>query len=431
MTLDPVFTPRAEAYFDRIAATVAERDPEQIAARVESIVHAHDEWRARALNMNPAESLLSRRCRSLLASDLATRLTEGIPGDKIYPHGTQNDPIDEIEATIVALARRQFGARYVEWRPVSTSMANAIVFSALLNPGDLILSQSMDAGGNYAYHPRGPAGLNRLRIVDLPWKGDAFEVDAEAAAKLIEQRPAMIVVGGSNVLFPYPVRALRELADRAGAILLYDAAHLGLLISHGDFQRPLDEGAHVVTLSSHKIMGGPVGGLILTNEPSIARRIVQTAFPGAMQTRDQNKYAAFAVSLADTLRRGPALAKQVVANAQALAAALAREGFQVVAADRDYTRTQQVFLNMGTTAQRFEIACQKANILFTDSALPGDTSRKQRTGVRIGVHEQTYLGMKEPEMREIARLMAIAFRSDDPARLVQEVAALMSRFPVT
>lgn len=427
---DTPYTPRAQAYFDRIEAGIGAADPDRIAARVGEIVTAHDEWRARALNMNPAESLLAPRCRALLASDLATRLSEGIPGDKVYPHGTQNELIDEIEAIVVALARRHFGARFIEWRPVSTSMANAVVFSSLLSPGDTILSQSMDGGGNYSYHDRGPAGLMRLNVVSLPWKGDAFEIDADAVGDaLLARRPKMIVVGGSNVLFPYPVRALREIADRVGALLLYDAAHLGLLISFGDFQRPLDEGAHLVTVSTHKIMGGPVGGLILTNDAAIARRISGATFPGAIQTRDQNKYAALAVALTETLKRGPALAAQVVSNARALAAALASEGLKVVAADRSYTRTQQVFLDMGSDARRFELACQAANILLTDSALPGDTARGQRNGVRMGVHEQTYLGMKEPQMREIARLMAAAFRCDDPASLAPRVAELMARHP--
>jgi glycine/serine hydroxymethyltransferase len=117
-----------------------------------------------------------------------------------------------------------------------------------------------------------------------------------------------------------------------------------------------------------------------------------------------------------------------VANARALAAALARKGFRVVAADRGYTRTHQVFLDLGGDAQRFHIACQAANVMLTDSALPGDIARKQRTGVRIGVHEPTYLGMKEAQMLEIARLMTAAFRGGDPAQLTQEVAALVAPY---
>jgi glycine/serine hydroxymethyltransferase len=140
----------------RTERIVRAQTPAAIVDRVETLVRDHDAWRMKCLNMNPAEGLMSRRCRRLLDSDMATRLTEGLPGQKSYPHGRQNEAIDEIEAMVISLARIQFGCRYVEWRPVSTSMANAAVFFALLQPGDCVLSQDEDAGGNYSYQPVGP-----------------------------------------------------------------------------------------------------------------------------------------------------------------------------------------------------------------------------------------------------------------------------------
>ena len=164
-----VFTPKSEAYLDEVAARVAGLTPEAIAARVVELTHAHESWRGgQCLNMNPAEGLMSPAARRLLDSDMATRVSEGLPGDKIFPHYRQTAFIDEIEATIIALARRQFGARFVEWRPTSTSMANAAVFFALLEPGDTLLVQDLEGGGNYAYQPEGPAGLARARVVPIP-----------------------------------------------------------------------------------------------------------------------------------------------------------------------------------------------------------------------------------------------------------------------
>jgi glycine hydroxymethyltransferase len=427
----PAVGAKATSYLDALAARVAAQPPAQIAARIDELVAAHDDWRARqCLNLNPAESLLSRRSRALLASDMATRLTEGIPGDKVYPHTQrQNDFIDEIEGTIIGLARQQFGARYVEWRPTSTSLADAAVFFALLRPGDVLFGQDMDAGGNLAYNKNGPATLAGAEIVSIPSRGTAFEFDLHRLATLVEQRrPRMIAIGGSNVLFPYPLRELRAIADTVGAVILYDAAHVGLLISSGDFQRPLEEGAHVVTISTHKIMGGPVGGMVLTNDAAIADKVIGLTFPGLMQTRDQNKYAALAVSLAETAAYGPVLAEQMVANAQALARALTAEGFTLVAADRGFTQTHQIFLELGDDAKQFEVRCNAANILLSDVALTGDRARGQRSGSRLATHEVTRQGMEEPQMVQIARLIRRATDGEDPATVGRDVETLLQPF---
>jgi glycine hydroxymethyltransferase len=417
-------------YLAKVAGDIEQWSPSQIADRVNALVDTHDAWReCRCLNMNPAESLMSKRCRALLSSDMATRLTEGVPGDKLYPHGHQNDFIDEIEAIIIALTRCQFDAKYVEWRPVSTTMANAAVFHALLAPGDVILSQDEDGGGNYAYHRFGPAGLVRAEIVPIPRLGDAFELDLQQLSDLADRLcPKMIVVGGSNVLFPYPVSELREITDRVGAVILYDAAHLGLLISAGNFQRPLAEGAHVVTLSTAKIIGGPVGGMVLTNEPHIADKVIRLTFPGLIQTRDLNKFSALAVALAENQQYGRARAQQSVANAQALARALESEGFDLIASERGYTQTHQLFLKVGSSARLFESRCNAANIMLTDCALSGDMAHSQRNGIRIGTHELTRLGMKESEMEEIARFIHRAVDGEDSRRVAADVESLVGRF---
>jgi glycine hydroxymethyltransferase len=427
-----VFSPKSQAYLDDVEAKVRTLSPAAVAERITSLVQGHDRWRATAcLNMNPAEGLISARARALLASDMATRLTEGLPGDKTYPHYLQNRFIDEIEATIIALVRRQFGAHYVEWRPTSNSMANAAVFFALLKPGDTIFAQDMDAGGNYSYQACGPAGLTHARIVTIPAYGQVFEIDVDwvrTHAKKLQ--PKMIVIGGGKVLFRYPVRELREIADSVGALLVYDAAHVGLLISHGDFQRPLQEGAHVVTFSTHKIMGGPVGGVVLTDDSGMAKAIMSKTFPGLLQTRDQNKYAALAVGLAELEHCGAALARATVANAAALASAMAGEGFTVLARDGIHTQTHQCFLDLGDGAQTFDGRCQAANILASDCSLSGDVARNRRSGMRLATHELTRLGMGVAEMNEVAQLITRATRDEaDVVAISADIAALISRFP--
>lgn len=431
MTEERVLPPASEEFLAKSAADLRALEPREIGELICGIVKDHDGWRSRCLNLNPAEGLSSRRCRALLDSDMATRLTEGLPGAKIYPHGKQNAHVEQIESLIVTLARRLFGARYVEWRPVSTTMANAIVFFSHLTGGDRILVQAEDGGGNYSYQSQGAPGLAGAAVSQLPWRGEGFEIDLDRAAEMARSlSPRMIVIGGSNVLFPYPIRQLREIADSVGALLVYDAAHLGLLIAAGGFQKPLEEGAHVVTVSTHKAMGGPVGGLILTDDEKIARSVTRLTFPAFMQTRDQNKYAALALALAEVTAFGEILAGQMVANAKALARGLELEGFRVLAADRGHTRTHQIFLSLGDEARNFENRCQASNILLSDCALAGDMAKGRRSGARLATHELTRLGMKEHEMGAIAALIAAAFRGADPGQVATKVAHLMEHHPV-
>lgn len=429
-----LFTPKARKFLAKVAREVSARTPRQIADHVEDIVYRQDQWRGRAcLNMNPAEGLLSQRARRVLASDMATRATEGVPGDKTFPHNRQNDFVDELEATAIGLIRQRFGARFVEWRHPSNSLANAGVFFSLLQHDDVMLVQGLDGGGNYSYQSCGPAGLRTSRISTITPKGSTFEIDVEDVARqAMKLRPRMIVVGGGKVLFPYPLKALRKIADSIGAYLVLDAAHIGLFMAYGEFQRPLEEGAHLVTLSTHKVFGGPVGGLVLTNDAEIASKVTRITFPGLIQTRDLNKYAALCVTLAEHEQYGRELAHRMVSNAQALAAALEADGFSVLARDGRHTQTHQVFLRLGEKAQLFERRCHEANILLPDCALTGDAARKRRSGARLAVHELSRRGMAEKEMVEVARLIKRASHSRGGGTSVAgDVADLLRRFPTS
>ena len=418
-------------FLEDIAQEHRARAPKERIERVEALIARHEVWRGSdCLNMNPAEGLVSKRVRAALANDMAARLTEGEPGNKTFPHFKLNEIIDEIEGMIIAEARTLFNARYVEWRPVSTSMANAAVFHALLRRGDQVFVQSMEAGGNFAYQSAGPLGLTGAEIVEIPAVGETFEVDLEWVRREARlRRPKMIVIGGSKVLFPYRVAELRAIADEVDAYLVYDAAHLGLLIAGGVLANPLTDGAHVVTISTHKAMGGPVGGMVFTNDELVAKRVLSLTFPALMQTRDQNKYAALAIALAETAGFASQLAGQMVVNAQALARELERLGFEVLGSESGYTRTHQLFLKLGQHAARFERRCQEANIIIPDCALTGDAALKRRSGARVATHEVTRIGMGTAEMKHIAQLISDAAQEARPLTAVlDDVLALRRRF---
>ena len=426
-----IMSEKARTYLEGVAIKTSSMSPETLAARVSSLTGRHDEWRAtECLNLNPAETLISRSARRLLDADLATRVTEGYPGDKYYPHGRQNDFIDEIEGILIATARDLFEADYVEWRPVSTSMANATVYFALLEPGDGILAHDADHGGNDSYNSDGPPQLARLPVSPIP-QLDSFRIDVDALReKALALRPRLIVVGASNVLFPYPLETIREIADSVGALVLYDAAHLGLLIATKDFQDPLREGAHIVTVSTHKNLCGPVGGMILTNEAELAEKMMALQYPTFVQTRDLNKYAAAAISFLEMKAFGAAYSRQMISNAQALGAALENVGFALYGSDDGYTRTHQLMLDLREAdPPSFEHRLLESNILLTLTHVLGDESRGFRTASRLATHEITRQGMKESDMETVAGLLRAASEGASTERVRVEIKEFLTCFP--
>lgn len=414
-----VLSVAAREYLASAAQLLQCESPADTARRMERLTWDHECWRSgHCLNLNAAEGLMSRGARRLLASDFAVRVTEGAPGDKIFPHPRQNRFIDEIEATLIALTQKLFNVQHVEWRPVTTSMANAAVFVSLTKPGDTILVQPEAAGGNYSYNIAGFPPLMSLKVAALPYTGSCFELDIERAANIVRRtRPRLIVIGGSNVLFPYPVRALRALADEVGAVLVYDAAHVGLLIAANRFQLPLREGAHLMTISTHKMMAGAVGGMVLSDDPAIIATISRNVFPHMLQTRDQNKYAATAYAFAEHLAFRDAYTYQIVANARALGAALSNAGFEVFGRERGYSMTHQVFLRHPTIpAAEFEDRCQRADILAARTLRTAGVLNGQPGGViRVSVQEITRQGLTERDMPRVAGLIAEAVNERRPA----------------
>src|SRR2546422_3830243 len=226
-TEDGRFSEQTQRFLQEMDRRADRMAPREIADRVSQLVCAQDEWRrTRCLNMIPAENALSRNARRLLDSDMAIRLTEGFPGDKEFPPPRHQEFIDEIEGYLIALTKRLFRVRHVEWRPVDTPMANTSAFFALTQPCDTILVQSMDGRANMNYHPVAIPRVLRLNVVDMPATRE-FEIDPDAVRTVARRvRPKVLVVGGGYTLFPYPVRALRAIADEVGAALFFDAAHV-------------------------------------------------------------------------------------------------------------------------------------------------------------------------------------------------------------
>jgi glycine hydroxymethyltransferase len=368
----------------------------------------------------------------LLDSDLSTRVSEGTPGDRDYPPSPINAFSDRLEAIVIGLARALYRVPFVEWRAHSNSVANLLAVAALTNPGDLIMVQAPGGGGgNMGFLATGFPSLRGLRVVEMP-AADLYSVDvAELEIALNRHRPKVLIVGGGQILFPYPLQEICRLARNAEATVIYDAAHVGMLIAHGLFQDPWADGVDVLTTGTHKISSGPVGGLVMSQDRDTIARVAAFAYPGLIQTRDQNKFAAAAYSLAEMLAFGKEYATQAISNAQALGEALVELGFGVIGSGRGYTQTHQVIVDLrpldATSAASELIA---AGLLVHPTSLPLRRPDEPKSGLRLSVQEATRRGLKEPEMREVARLFErVLMRREASLRVAKDVHRLMSAFP--
>jgi glycine hydroxymethyltransferase len=373
------------------------------------------------INLYAGTNMLNPRAATLLSSSLGSRPSLGHPGDK-YNKGMVY--AEHIEVMLSLLLKRLLKAQFVEHRVGSGSLANLYVYMATTQPGDAIMAFSDAAAGHPTHHSHGAAGLYGLRIFDVPFNPHTMDVDLEELAHQAERiRPKLIIIAGSMCLFPYSLRQVREIADRLGAVVMYDAAHMGGMIVGGAFQQPLAEGAHVMTGSTYKSFGGPASGFVATNEASIAERLDQIAYPGLTANFDLSRSAAMCVAVMDLLEYGAAYAKMCIANAQTLAQAMHDEGLTVHAvAGKGFTQSQHVALQAiayggGNHASK---RMESANVLMTSISLPIAPVPNSANAVRIGTQEITRWGMTPRDMPAIARFMARVLLQNEPVANVRE-----------
>ncbi|MEZ5097740.1 MAG: DegT/DnrJ/EryC1/StrS family aminotransferase [Nocardioides sp.] len=264
--------------------------------------------------------------------------------------------------------------------------------------------------------------MGRARTVDAPVDAAGYTVDVEGLARLArEVRPALITLGGSLNLFPHPVSAVREIADEVGARVLFDAAHVCGMIAGGVWPNPLAAGAHLMTMSTYKSLGGPAGGLVLTDDPELAERVSRIAYPGLTANFDAGRVAALAVTLADWLVAGGHYARAMVAAARALAAELGARGVPVHAAERGGTSSHQLaVLAAGYGGgQRASRRLRAAHLLTCGIGLPLPPVDGDLNGLRLGTPEAVRIGLAAADMPELADLVA---RGLDPTATAADLA---------
>lgn len=411
-----------------IAADAAQRDAEAIFDEITLLVaenrRIHDQ---RGINLNPASNVMNPRAEAMMASGLGSRASLGYPGDK-YEMGLQ--AIERIEVICAELAAEVFDASYAEVRVASGALANLYVFMATCRPGDTIIAPPAEIGGHVTHHAAGAAGLYGLKTVPAPVLADGYTVDVAALRSLArEVKPKLITAGGSLNLFPHPVAEMRAVADEVGARLLFDAAHLSGMVAGRSWANPLAQGAHAMTMSTYKSLGGPPGGLIVSNDAAIAERLDAIAYPGLTANFDAGKVAALAVTLVDWKLHGRDYAQAMCDTAQALALALHHQGLPVYAFDRGATTSHQFAVEAArwgggqAAAKRMALA----GLLACGIGLPIAPVAGDVNGLRLGVPEIVRLGMKPEHMGELGSLIARALR-DDPELIAPEVEHFRQRF---
>ncbi len=382
------------------------------------------------INLYAGTNTMNPRAGRLLASSIGVRPSLGHPGEK-YNKGVHE--IEQIEVLALELLKRLFNAPYAEVRVPSGSIANLYAFMATCQPGDTIIAFDDAAAGHPTHHAEGAAGLYGLKVLAMPFDAARMDVDVDGLRRLAREAKPKLVVAGSMCLYPYDVRAVRGIADEVGAWVLYDAAHMGGLIAGGAFQQPLAEGAHLMTGSTYKSFGGPPSGMVLTTEALLAERLDRIAYPGLTANFDAAKTAALALATLDLIEHGRAYARQMIANAQALAEALASEGVAVFkpAARDGFTVSQHVALDARPYGggNRASAHIERANILFTSIGLPLPAVPGDANGIRIGTQEVTRWGMKEDALREVAKLVArVLARGEAPERVRADALALRAQY---
>ncbi|MFC6930767.1 FAD-binding protein [Actinomadura yumaensis] len=332
------------------------------------------------------------------------------------------------------LLKEAFGAGWADQRMLGGMAGCMVAYTALARPGDLMMSVPPPAGGDSSGRSDGPGGARGLRVADIPFDLDELEVDLDAFRREAERlRPRLVSLNQTMVLFPLPVRELKETVAPWGGRLYFDGAHQAGLIAGGCHPNPLDEGADILTGSSGKTFSGPQGGIIAWNDPDLTEPVSTAIFPVLTGSHQMNRVAALAVATAEMLEFGADYMRRTVANARSFARSLADQGFRVLCANRGYTRTHQVMADVRSLGGGLAVArtLEEANIMVNKMLLPSDPDSPDAEpgGIRIGTTEVTRLGFGAAELDAVARLMRRALIEREPVnRIRREVEDLRSGF---
>lgn len=378
-----------------------------------------------------SENIVSKAVLLAAGGVLTNKYAEGYPAKRYYG-GCQC--VDIVEEIARERAKKLFGCNYANVQPHSGANANLATFFALVNPGDTVMGMNLQQGGHLSHGS--PVNISGKYFNIVPYgvddKTEMIDYD-EMRRIALECRPKMIVVGASAYSRIIDFPRCREIADEVGAYLMVDMAHIAGLIAAGVHPSPIPY-AHVVTTTTHKTLRGPRGGMILTNDEELAKKIDKAVFPGTQGGPLMHIIAAKAVALGEALTdEYKEYQKQVVKNAAALADALMKEGFELVSGGTDNHLMLLKLIKEGITGKELEHRLDEVHITANKNTVPNDPQSPFVTsGVRLGTPAVTTRGFKEAEMLKIAhwiRLVTDDFEASKD-KVSQEVQELCAKFPI-
>lgn len=387
-----------------------------------------------------SENIVSRAVLEAQGSVLTNKYAEGYPGKRYYG-GCQF--VDVVETLAIERAKKLFGAAFVNVQPNSGSQMNQAVFFALLQPGDTFMGLDLNSGGHLTHGSPVNMSGKWFNVVSYGVRKDDQRIDMDEVARIArENKPKLILAGGTAYSRFWDWKRFREIADEVGAYLMVDMAHISGLVAGGVHPSPVPH-AHVVTSTTHKSLRGPRGGMILTNDEAIAKKINSAVFPGIQGGPLMHVIAAKAVAFGEALQPSfKTYAANVVANAKALSASLIKNGLDIVSGGTDNHLLLVDLRPKNATGKRAEGALGRANITCNKNGIPFDPEKPFVTsGVRLGTPAATTRGFGEAEFTKIGELISEVLdglkkaNSDEENTAVEshvrdQVKELTERFPL-
>jgi glycine hydroxymethyltransferase len=382
------------------------------------------------LQLIASENFTSPAVLAALGSTLSNKYAEGYPGKRYYGGC---EVVDRAEELGRARAKELFGADHANLQPHSGASANLAAYAALLTPGDTVLAMALPHGGHLTHGSKVNFSGKWFNTVGYSVRKDTEVIDYDEVRDLArEHRPKMIICGATAYPGLIDFARFREIADEVGAWLMVDAAHFIGLVAGKAIPSPVPY-ADVVTFTTHKVLRGPRGGMIVCRE-ELATKIDKAVFPFSQGGPLMHSVAAKAVALKEALRpEYQVYARQVIANSKALTSALATEGMRPVSGGTETHLSLIDLRDLGVTGREAEERCDRARITLNKNAIPYDPQPPMTaSGIRVGTPATTTQGMTEAEMGEIAALIGRAVRDADgsaAAEIAEAVSALVQKFP--
>ena len=417
------------------SATLAETDPDIAEAIKNELGRQQHE-----IELIASENIVSKAVLEAQGSIMTNKYAEGYPGKRYYG-GCQY--VDVAETLAIERAKQLFGAAFANVQPNSGSQMNQAVFLALLQPGDTFMGLDLNSGGHLTHGSPVNMSGKWFKVVSYGVRKEDHLLDMDQVERLAhEHKPKLILAGGTAYSRIWDWKRFREIADSVGAYLMVDMAHIAGLVAGGVHPSPIPH-AHVTTTTTHKSLRGPRGGMILSNDEEIAKKINSAVFPGLQGGPLMHVIAAKAVAFKEALQpEFKAYARQVVANAKALSASLIEHGLDVVSGGTDNHLMLVDLRPKNATGKRAEAALGRANITCNKNGIPFDPEKPFVTsGVRLGTPAGTTRGFGEAEFRQIGEYIVEVLdglreaNSDEGNAAVEskvrdKVRALTARFPI-